>query len=106
MAPNSELELKRDNNYFCEKFINLSENEVQLSQIKIYPNPATDYLMLHDASRSNKKIEIIDISGKIIYSSVQSSQQIKIPTAEFSKGVYILKVQTNNQETQKLFIKE
>ncbi len=71
-------------------------------QISIYPNPTTDFvnikLKTHGIASS---IEFYDIVGKLINlgDKLNSSDFIKIDITKFEKGIYILKVNFENNKT-------
>ncbi len=66
----------------------------QLENITIYPNPTTGIFSLKlDSSPS--KIEITDITGKIIYSDNNIVDEIvKIDISTEREGIYILRIET------------
>lgn len=68
--------------------------------IIIYPNPATDKLMLNQKS----DVEIFDITGKLVIKATKVSQ---VEVKDLVKGLYFVRVkdENNNTETKK-FIKE
>ena len=63
--------------------------------ILLFPNPATNHFTI--ALRStNKKVEvtITDISGKIIYSTIErETQTIEVNTKDFTAGIYVVQIQ-------------
>lgn len=76
------------------------------SKIKIYPNPASNYLIIEYnlQNSSNVKIELLDIIGKSVKTLLPSTQQSKdtYKTSwlidEFSSGLYFVKVKINGSE--------
>lgn len=70
-------------------------------QIKIYPNPFSDYLaidLIGNSSNQNKKMDIIDVLGKIVWTGNLSnwgsnSQNIVFPTAALLRGMYWVKIE-------------
>jgi hypothetical protein len=65
------------------------------SQYVIYPNPANSVLNINVNSTINN-IEIVDIIGKTVYSSLQNSENVKVDISSLSNGVYILNISTDN----------
>ena len=78
--------------------------EINGEKINMYPNPASDYVML--LSNGNGNLEIFDITGKIVYTSKINKNTQYIDVSSFEKGYYIAKVSSNDKiYTQKLIIK-
>ncbi len=59
------------------------------NEIRIYPNPATNYLHLNCNSQVKDEVSIVDVSGKIIMNKKQfESKQIDITSV--NPGAYFL----------------
>ncbi len=72
-----------------------SVNETNNTEIQIFPNPSNGIFTIQNNELQIKNIEIIDITGKIIH-----NQQFVISNSQFvikEKGVYFIKLQTENQ---------
>ncbi len=68
-------------------------NDVQLS---VYPNPATDYIMLHSTSEMNYKVSIYNATGALVYQKEYVDgweQPIEIST--WPPGIYHAVVEQN-----------
>ena len=74
--------------------------------LKLYPNPATDFLTLFSADGTERAVRIFDMNGQCIYSNIQSGYQNKIDISAFNSGMYILKTCTNNDVSSQVFCKE
>lgn len=67
--------------------------------ISIYPNPVKD--ILHIVQKDSiSKVEIYDLSGKLIQQSNTNSNAVEVNVQTLVKGVYLLKVISNNGKTQ------
>ena len=66
--------------------------------IKIYPNPFDNSVFVTAYKGGN--IEIIDVSGKIIYCSKLSNEINRISTNHFSKGIYFVKIRDKDNSIQ------
>jgi len=65
--------------------------------VKIYPNPVTDDLTISLASfSSNCKIEVCNILGKTIGTTLVNDQITHLNVGEYPAGVYLVKVLNNN----------
>ncbi len=68
---------------------------VNLFECQIYPNPAVNLVRV----MSNEPIEaltIFDIAGNLVYSSKPNSLQWVIPIQQFTLGVYVVRIQSEN----------
>jgi hypothetical protein len=66
------------------------------NQIKIYPNPATDKLYINSAGKAIHKIELIDSTGKVVYTDKEVSLNKTIDLSGFLSGLYFVKVRTSD----------
>ena len=101
-------------NYFCPRImrqlqvgnweaLGVKTNE-QVNQVSVYPNPSNG-LVTVTAANIIKQVEVFDIAGKVIFTSNNYTNKCNINTTAFNKGMYIIKVQTENAiETTKLLV--
>ena len=85
----------------------LNISELNFNDVLIYPNPATDqiHLKLSKTHRS-VKISVFDMVGKQIYSQHYSNiNNISINTNKYIKGLYLIKIASENEQTTYKFIK-
>lgn len=83
----------------------LGTEDFNVSEFKMYPNPANDIVNLS----SNSVIENITVYntlGQIVSRQTSSSNEVSINVSGLSKGVYILTAQVGNELVRKQFIKE
>ena len=68
------------------------------SEIKLYPNPTNgDVTLTLENASHNTQITIVDLTGKTVHTtSVVEQSNIELNTNEFPKGVYFVKITTNN----------
>jgi len=69
--------------------------------IRVYPNPASDKLIL-SAVDPNAKVEIIDSKGRILYKA--TVQNTNILLKGYTSGLYIVKITDSNTEIFKKII--
>ncbi len=75
-------------------------------QIKIYPNPFADYLVIF-TEKKIKSISIFDVSGKNLLNKKINNYKLNLNVEQLTKGVYVAKVQIENGKTViKKIIKE
>jgi hypothetical protein len=78
----------------------------KLSDIKIYPIPASDFLNINYVS-GLQQISIQSLSGKILSSSgFNGEQMVRIPVSGLADGIYIISIKTTKGVFVKKFIKE
>lgn len=72
-------------------------NEVVLNNIKLYPNPAIEYITLEIPSELiGETMVIYDVTGREIYRSKTANPTNNINVASFSSGSYVLRVGNQN----------
>ncbi|WP_177761414.1 T9SS type A sorting domain-containing protein [Flavobacterium sp. I3-2] len=78
----------------------LSTDTFQLENVKVYPNPTVNYLVIEnlDGFSTNDTIEIYNMLGqKIQQQNNLSETTLEINTENWSSGVYIVNVQSNGK---------
>jgi len=78
--------------------------ELNSENIKIYPNPVTDEILINHTQKAT--IEISNINGNIVKSVNHNSGETSIYIGDLSVGVYIIKVKTYKEIVTKKFVKE
>ena len=84
----------------------LSVEDFETQDISIFPNPTTDVLTI----KSNMPIQmlnIFDISGREIktYNITKHTYTMELAIGDLSKGIYLLKVVSNEKTVVKKLIK-
>ena len=72
-----------------------SEFNYQNSKLKIYPNPAEDYLMVEAEDEGSFLLEIYDMRGTLVAQS-SCSCPAKLNITQLPSGVYYLKAIHND----------
>ncbi|MFT7156033.1 MAG: hypothetical protein ACI8Q1_001037, partial [Parvicella sp.] len=76
------------------------ENQQLSLPIKLSPNPTDGYTFLDFQHRFSGILKVYDISGKIVLSKLIVNQQnYKLDGSKFSKGLYILKATSKDNDT-------
>ena len=82
----------------------LTNNDMELVNVQIFPNPANKILNISSRNIFNK-IDVFDLSGKrILNSNNINNSDLKLNVANLTSGVYILKVSTSASVVIKKFI--
>jgi hypothetical protein len=83
----------------------LSTIDLNQINIKLYPNPASNYVFLN--SEDIHEIQIMDIRGKKVYESRSHVNNDKIYVGNLKTGLYFVKIKINNNTSKTIkFIKE
>ena len=94
-------ESKGGNNIFIDNIriahpdvIGLHENLFET--LEVYPNPFDEMIQIDFYSSSIEKVEIFDLSGKIVkkFEFDQASDKVVLSTTELNQGVYMMRIQT------------
>ena len=87
----------------------IDENATNL-KVATYPNPATDYLniVLHQNNSDDLNVTVFNLSGSLVYSrnfpGTSGINNLQLGVGEFSKGLYIVNVQTQGASVQTKFV--
>lgn len=84
--------------------LSVAKNELE-SKIKLYPNPAKDYIAIESNSVKISSVEIFDLLGKRVKSQSQLSDS-RIQISDLSKGLYILKINAEEGSVSKKVVIE
>jgi hypothetical protein len=77
-------------NESCLQPVIIQEDNL-VEDLLIYPNPASDELFISSSSEIIE-MQMIDITGRIVYIERKPTQLVKIPVRDYSSGVYFLKI--------------
>lgn len=86
----------------------LSNQEFQLKNVAIYPNPSTGIFTISVANKIVDKVEVYDVAGKVIVSKNNFSSNNNASTLDISSvsnGIYFVKITAENQSIVKKIIK-
>lgn len=81
-------------------------DNVRYYDIKVYPNPVKNVLILHSESLLvGSAVQILDVTGKVLKRFVLKSDTSQISIRNFASGTYLLKVLTPDGVLTRTFIK-
>jgi choice-of-anchor B domain-containing protein len=82
----------------------LSVPENQIAQLRLYPNPAADFVWIESSEEPLQQIEIFNVLGQQIRSmTVSDVDKARIPTNDLTSGLYLVRV--NSTTTHRLIVK-
>jgi hypothetical protein len=76
-----------------QKCTGVSEFGTQTDLVSMYPNPADGLVTIETKNGNSGTIEIMDLSGKIIFTETIISTTTEINISAFAAGVYFVKLQ-------------
>lgn len=75
----------------------VNTNSTQIVKLLLYPNPASDFVKIKDASKlKTESFLIYDYSGKVMSEGKYTGENQNIDISKLNKGVYIIDVKTNS----------
>lgn len=91
--------------------VDVKDNLILSSLTSLVPNPATDFvtILIDDNNVNNATVLISDLSGKKVYESKNKqlmSSGIELNVSDFSKGMYLVTIQTEKGNVVKSLIVE
>ena len=81
--------------------VGINENLVRL--FNIYPNPAKDVITISELP-IGAELSILDINGKIMFSTSVNSNQLTINTEDFTNGLYLIHLNHSGATSSKKLI--
>ncbi len=78
-------------------YTNTSVDDNLLPEITIYPNPASTFVIVESKKHKVKSYSIIDVYGRTVKQlTVQQLNNLTIDISDLEKGIYFLKLETEN----------
>jgi hypothetical protein len=73
-------------------------NKAEEAEIKVYPNPATDFINIENLDGKSLNIKVLDGLGREIIGQTKTSENnVKIPIRNVSTGTYFIQIQDQKQ---------
>jgi hypothetical protein len=79
-------------------------DELELRNVSIYPNPATDVLYVN-LSSSNYSLEVINLMGEIVMKEENKMNTTSLELSNLKSGVYFLTIASEGRQKQMKFVK-
>ncbi|TVZ56284.1 putative secreted protein (Por secretion system target) [Lutibacter sp. Hel_I_33_5] len=88
--------------------LTLSVNKFDIEKVSVYPNPTDTTINISLQNNSSiKKVEIFNLMGqKSLSKKIDNQSIINLDVSNFSKGIYLLKIQGEGREYLKKFVKK
>lgn len=68
----------------------LKNQEINLNKTTIYPNPAKDFITISNLIKGSE-ITIYELSGKVLYRTTATKNEMTINTSLYKNGIYLVK---------------
>jgi hypothetical protein len=93
--------------YTQDQTLSIDSEEDEYVLFNIYPNPVQMNLILsfEKESSARKLIEIVDITGRLIYKLQSNRQQINLDISKWNLGTYLCRVSDSKRSFTQKFIK-
>jgi len=72
-------------------------------QFTVYPNPVNDFVTITNLPNGST-VNILDVTGKAVYSSGTTTGQTTINTAGFTNGIYLIRIDNNGNSANKKLV--
>jgi hypothetical protein len=81
-------------------------DDPDLANMSVYPNPANDKVTIYCNARQNANLSVYTLLGNKVLGQSLKSGSNEVNIAALAKGVYFVKVTTNEGTFQQQLIKE
>ena len=86
--------------------VNIEKIQLTDTDVLVYPNPASTYVQVESKKLKIESIEIYDIFGKVLKQlTITRSNNLTIEIEDLPKGIYLLRIKTNNSVLIKKFVR-
>jgi hypothetical protein len=91
---------RNDFGWLPEATVYMDKTAADISNVKLYPNPANDFFRLELKQGATYKVNIFDAVGKRVQ-SLDASGEVDLDTKNWQSGVYMIHIlnQANQQRT-------
>jgi hypothetical protein len=98
----------QDNYVYRSTLPILTTNEQSRSStnLKLFPNPATDFLTIQLPGNKNSIVSICDVLGHELLKTIMNNEHNSINISNLPSGIYMLKAETSTETSISKFIKK
>lgn len=82
----------------------LSVRKNQINQLKVYPNPSTEYISFQNINETIDAIKIFSLLGETVY-SINEIDPNGVDISNLSTGIYVLSISSGGKVKQTKFLK-
>lgn len=79
----------------------VSSQSIISNSVSVFPNPASDYIIINNPDKYLINVQLFDIAGKLIsdYGVIMSNTYKSFSTSDLNAGTYLIKVSNGNEIT-------
>ncbi len=104
--PNKEDEVGVVTYIFGDAYVpNVSIKTFKAHQLNIYPNPTSDKITIESSIEKSYNVEILDANGRLVFGD-KFENTTTIDVESWATGVYLIKLENENEIVQGKFIKK
>jgi endoglucanase len=92
-------------NIYLHKNTILDTNSFEASNVKLYPNPATNVLNI-EAAFNMERVAVYNLLGQEVISQTPNSEVVVLDVASLQTGIYVVKTTIDGNESSTKFVKE
>lgn len=89
--------------YYSEYYV--GNKEIHEDIIKIYPNPASDFIFIKNIDASFDQIAIHSANGQVVYQQAIKNESMLVDISTFNNGTYLIILRSKNKQHCSRFIK-
>lgn len=72
--------------------VGIANNTVSAMQVSVYPNPATSFATIETNSTLAEKVNVYDLTGKLVTTELFENGKARINTSQLNAGLYIYSI--------------
>ncbi len=74
-------------------------SDLSTNNLKVYPNPFTDYLHIENPEDTNYEVFVMDMLGSVVYSNSETAVITTLNLGQLPAGNYLLRIVSNQKTT-------
>ncbi|HBX50120.1 MAG TPA: hypothetical protein DEH02_03520 [Bacteroidales bacterium] len=90
----------------CNFITNIDVTKIQKIEVNVYPNPATDFLIIQLPVINNAQIKIFNMIGQLMLNRKAESSNQKLNISDIERGLYFIEIIYDNKNIRSRFIKQ
>ena len=83
---------------YCKEKNKTAINKAEISQLKVFPNPAKDWVVVNIEGLTNPEVQLFNIYGQVVNISLSINNIfIKFNVSNLKSGIYLIKISCKNR---------